>query len=231
MSDSLATPVIVENKSGVNGAIGSVHMSTLAINPLIYRNLGHQSQELTPLSQAVTFANILVAPASLPVNSLAELLHYMRAKVAALNFASQGNGSSGHLEDELLNRAVGARDACALHRRRSCHAGPAFGQRTADVRDRAGGHAYHQERPHQSARRGERHAPAAGFRRAADLDGAQGLRGHQLEWHGGAAAPATRHRRKLNEHIVRAPRSTELARLAQERGVIVVAARPRNSRA
>jgi tripartite-type tricarboxylate transporter receptor subunit TctC len=44
-------------------------MSTLAINPVIYKGLAYQPmKDLTPITQAVTFANVLVASNDLPVN-------------------------------------------------------------------------------------------------------------------------------------------------------------------
>lgn len=122
IGESMGTPVIVENKPGANGAIGtslvahaqpdgytlgSVPMSTLAINPVIYRNLAYKpATDLTPITQAVTFANVLVAGGDVPVNSLTELPAYLKSQSASLNYASQGNGSSGHLEGALLNLAT-----------------------------------------------------------------------------------------------------------------------------
>lgn len=242
MSDSLATPVIVENKSGANGAIGtafvaraqpdgytigSVPMSTLAINPLIYKNLGYQPQELTPLSQAVTFANILVVPASLPVNSLAELPPYMRAHAAALNFASQGNGSSGHLEGELLNQAVGVRvthvpytgsapamqDLLSGKVQLMFETVPAAMPFIKSGRIKALGVASATPQP-----------------QAPDVPPISTvLKGFEAtNWIGMVAPPhlPPAIAAKLNEHIVRALQSTDVARLAQERGVTVVGSTP-----
>lgn len=242
MSESLGTPVIVENKPGANGAIGtayvaraqpdgytigSVPMSTLTINPIIYKDLGYQPKELTPITQAVTFANVLVANSSVPVNSLAELPAYLKASAANLNFASQGNGSSGHLEGSLLNMAAGAKITHVPYN----GSGPALqGLLAGEVQF------MFETLPAAIPLIKSGRLKALGVASATPQPLAPEIppiasviKGFEAtNWIGLIGPPRLPADvlAKLNEHIVRALKTPELQRLAADRGVTVVASNP-----
>lgn len=123
LGESLGVPVVVENKPGANGAIGLggvsrarpdghtiavVPMSTLVINPWMYKNLPYDPKELTPISQALSLPNVLVVHPSLPITSVAGLIDHAKTHPGKVSYASQGNGSSGHLMGELFNQSTKA---------------------------------------------------------------------------------------------------------------------------
>lgn len=120
----LAVSVIVENKPGAGGAIGSDAVAksggdttlllgtvgTHAINPALYKRLSYQPQrDFVPLGFLGATPTLLVVPASSPWRSLAEMRSGWGRDVS---FASAGNGTSGHLAGELLGLRLGKE---ALH--------------------------------------------------------------------------------------------------------------------
>lgn len=112
----LGQVVIVENKPGAGGAIGSEQVAksgsdgqtlmlgtvgTHAINPSLYKRLGYQPlRDFAPLGFVGATPTLLVVPAASPWTRVADL---RQAADASVNFASAGNGTSGHLAGELLN--------------------------------------------------------------------------------------------------------------------------------
>jgi tripartite-type tricarboxylate transporter receptor subunit TctC len=116
----LGQAVIVENKPGAGGAIGSEQVAksgtdgqtlllgtvgTHAINPSLYKRLPYQPlRDFAPLGFIGATPTLLVVPTASPWKSVADL---RQAGDAAANFASAGNGTSGHLAGELLNVRLG----------------------------------------------------------------------------------------------------------------------------
>jgi len=111
----LAQTVVVENKPGAGGAIGSELVAksgadgqtlllgtvgTHAINPSLYKRLPYQPlRDFVPLGFVGATPTLLVVSAASPWKSVADL---GRAAGKDVNFASAGNGTSGHLAGELL---------------------------------------------------------------------------------------------------------------------------------
>ena len=123
MQESLGVPVLVESKPGANGGIGTafvarsrpdghtiaiVPMSTVTINPWLYKDLQYQPKDLAPVMNAISLPNVLVVAADVPVSNLNELIELARKQPDRLNYASMGNGSSGHLFAELFRVQAGA---------------------------------------------------------------------------------------------------------------------------
>jgi tripartite-type tricarboxylate transporter receptor subunit TctC len=118
LSRILGQPVVIETKPGANGNVGADFVAKarpdghtllitpagpLAINPWIYRVMPFDpARDLAPITLAATVPNLLVVHPSVPVRSVAELIALARAKPGQLNFASQGTGSTGHLDGELF---------------------------------------------------------------------------------------------------------------------------------
>jgi tripartite-type tricarboxylate transporter receptor subunit TctC len=112
--------VVVENKPGANGNIGTLEAvratpdgytlvasssGTLATNPALYKSMPFDpKKDLMPVALYAAVPNILVVHPSLPVVSLAEFTTYARANPGKLNFGSSGNGSSMHLAGELYRK-------------------------------------------------------------------------------------------------------------------------------
>jgi tripartite-type tricarboxylate transporter receptor subunit TctC len=118
MSEKWGQPVIVENRGGAAGNIGTEAaarapadgytvllgtMSSHAMNPHLYAKMTFDPvNDLAPISLVANVATVLVVPPSLPVNSVGELIALARAKPGQLNFASGGVASFNQLCAELL---------------------------------------------------------------------------------------------------------------------------------
>ena len=82
----------------------------LAANPALYRKLPFNPQtDLAPISLIANSPTILVVHPSLPVNSVAAFISYVKARPGDLNYASYGVGSGPHLAAEMFQAATGTR--------------------------------------------------------------------------------------------------------------------------
>lgn len=117
LSDEWKQPVVVENKAGASGMIGSEQVMrappdgyTLltvslshATNPSLYRKMPYDTMaDFTPISLIAKLPIALVVNKALPVNTLTELIAYAKANPSRLNCGSGGNGTSQHLSCELF---------------------------------------------------------------------------------------------------------------------------------
>ena len=123
LSESLGQTVIVDNRSGANGMIGSTIVAhaapdgytLLAATPASHVTAVHLMKNLpfdpvkdfTPIMAAVEPVTALVVNAELPVNSVQELIAYAKANPGKLSYGSSGVGSVFHLTGELFNRTAG----------------------------------------------------------------------------------------------------------------------------
>jgi tripartite-type tricarboxylate transporter receptor subunit TctC len=122
LAEQLGTTVLVDNKAGANGAIGTaavarakpdghtivfVPASTVTTNQWLMKDLGYDPlKDLSPLALVLAVPNVLVVNPAVPAQTLPELLDLARSKPASLNYASVGMGSSTHLQAEMLKRAA-----------------------------------------------------------------------------------------------------------------------------
>ena len=123
MSETTKQNVVVENRTGGAGAIGAdaaaksppdgytlflgLH-ATNAILPYLNAKLSYDpAADFVPIIHIATFPNLLVVHASVPANSVSELIAYAKANPGRLTYASQGNGSSGHMAGEQFKQLAG----------------------------------------------------------------------------------------------------------------------------
>jgi tripartite-type tricarboxylate transporter receptor subunit TctC len=122
LKDRLGQPVIVENKPAAGGTVATAEVAKaapdgytmvlafngpLAITPLLSKVPYDVQKDLAPVIITSSQPNVLAVNAQLPVKTVQELVAYAKANPGKLNFASVGNGSSSHLNAELLKSMAG----------------------------------------------------------------------------------------------------------------------------
>jgi tripartite-type tricarboxylate transporter receptor subunit TctC len=121
LAENLGQQVVVENRAGAGGNIAVdyvakaapdgytlvlANVGALAVNPHILKTPYDPLRDLTPITMAVVFANVLVVQPALAVNSLADYVKLAREKPDTITYASSGIGGAGHLAGELLKRVA-----------------------------------------------------------------------------------------------------------------------------
>jgi tripartite-type tricarboxylate transporter receptor subunit TctC len=123
LSEALGQPVIVENRTGANGNIGTDavvraapdgqtllmgYNGNLVINPALSLKMPFDTvRDLTPIALAVVSTNLLVSHPSLPVRNVKELVAFAKSRPGDLNYASSGIGAVGHMAAELFAMTAG----------------------------------------------------------------------------------------------------------------------------
>ncbi|NMJ43356.1 tripartite tricarboxylate transporter substrate binding protein [Roseomonas sp. JC162] len=121
LSVALGQTVVIENRGGASGAIGTAELlraapdgysfgivtSTLVSAPLLSRQPFHPVNDVTPILHLADVANILAVHPSLPVHSVRELIDYGKANPGKLSFASPGIGSAVHISGEMFKLMTG----------------------------------------------------------------------------------------------------------------------------
>ncbi len=121
LSAALGQPIVVENRGGASGAIGTAELlrtapdghsfgfvtSTLVSAALLSRQPYHPVDDVTPILRLADVANILAVHPALPVRSVQELIAYARERPGRLSFGSPGIGSAVHISGEMFKLATG----------------------------------------------------------------------------------------------------------------------------
>src|SRR4051794_8409346 len=112
MGDNIGQQVVVENRAGAGGDIAVDYVSksapdgytmvlanvgSLAVNPHLLKVGYDPLKDLTPITMAVVFANVLVVQPTLKVKTLAEYVKLARENPGKITYASSGIGGAGHL--------------------------------------------------------------------------------------------------------------------------------------
>lgn len=119
-SEALGQQVVVDNKPGAGGNVGSELAArapadgytilygtngTHAINHALYSRTGFDAiKDFEPVSRLTRIAGIVVVTNTMPVNSVKELLDYVRANPGKVNFGSAGNGTTSHVAGEMFKQ-------------------------------------------------------------------------------------------------------------------------------
>lgn len=123
LGEKLGQNVVVENRPGAGGTIGSAAVaqaapdgytillatsSTHSIGPVINPKIPYDAQnDFTALGQVASSPNIVLVPQSSPAKTMREFIDYAKKNPGKLNYASSGNGTIVHLTSELFKAQSG----------------------------------------------------------------------------------------------------------------------------
>ena len=122
MSKELGQPVVIENKPGAGGLVGTEMVANApadgytllavspshVINPALYAKKTYDPlKSFEPITVMANTHQVIVAHSSVPVKDLKELIAYAKANPGKLNYGSAGTGSATHLNMELFRSMAG----------------------------------------------------------------------------------------------------------------------------
>lgn len=123
LSQSLGQTIVVENRGGAGGTVGSDIVAKAApdgytllftgvshsVSPALYKRLPYDSEKsFTPITTFANVPNVLVVNPALPVKTVAELVAYTKRYPDKVFMGSAGNGTTNHLSGELFRLLTGA---------------------------------------------------------------------------------------------------------------------------
>lgn len=131
LSDAIGQSVVVENRAGSGGVIGTDYVAKSSpdgytllttyishpVNATLYPKLPYDTlRDFSPIAMLAAQPLMMAVPPSLGVANVEELIKLARAKPGALNFSSAGSGTAGHLAAELFNSMAGIKVVHVPHK-------------------------------------------------------------------------------------------------------------------
>jgi tripartite-type tricarboxylate transporter receptor subunit TctC len=121
LGDALGQQVIIENRGGAGGALGTEQaahaapdgytflftLSSHTINPLLYKLNYDTERDFTPVTLIVSVPQLIATQPGSPIHSLQDVIKMSKANPGSLNFASVGNGTPSHIAGELIKLRSG----------------------------------------------------------------------------------------------------------------------------
>src|SRR5438270_12923718 len=121
LAEGLGQPIIVENRGGAGGAVGTeavarsapdgytflFTLSSHTINPMLYKLSYDVERDFAPVSLVVSVPQLIAAHPSAPAKTLRELVAMAKERPGVYAYASPGNGTPGHIAAELLKLRAG----------------------------------------------------------------------------------------------------------------------------
>lgn len=121
LNEAWRQPVIVDNKPGAGGIVGTetvarsaadghtllLHTAAHTIAPSMYKLPYDTVREFAPISRLAFVPNVLVIHPTVPVKNVKELIALARSKPGSLNYSSSGSGTPAHLSGELFKALAG----------------------------------------------------------------------------------------------------------------------------
>jgi Uncharacterized protein conserved in bacteria len=125
LSESLKVPVVVDNKAGATGMVGSAYVAKArpdgytilgasiashAITPSMHTNSQYDPvKSFEPITIIGTNANVLVVPVNSPYKTVADIIAAAKASPGTMSYASSGIGTTQHLSGELFQKLAGVK--------------------------------------------------------------------------------------------------------------------------
>ncbi len=121
LSESLGQPIVIENRGGAGGAVGTeavarsapdgytflFTLSSHTINPFLYKLNYDVERDFAPVSLIVSVPQLIAASPNAPAKTLREMVAAARERPGFYAYASPGSGTPGHIAAELLKLRTG----------------------------------------------------------------------------------------------------------------------------
>ena len=119
LSEALGQAVVVDNRAGANGGIGTElvarapadgytllmgNAGPMTVNPNLYLKMGYDPvKDFAPITQGTSYMYVLVVPPAAPVKSLPDFIKLLQSKPGQMTYGSTGIGGGNHLSGELFS--------------------------------------------------------------------------------------------------------------------------------